>query len=285
MGLKYKSDNLRFIIGDIRDQNRVENSLIRENPSIIVIAAALKHIDKCETAVNECIQTNLMGPLNILNAIEKHISVLNNLEAVVFVSTDKACSSVNAYGAAKFIAEKAMIERSFYMKNIKFVVVRYGNVLNSNGSIIPILHEKGKDELVNEFTLTHDDMTRFVMTLDQSVDLIEHAILYAESGDTVIPKLVSLNVKDLFEIFSEIYNKPIKILNQIRPGEKLLESLINETQSMSMIRGSVELGEYTYIKPFYKNIMIPEQSLDYNSKINPMSKPELRQYLLNLKLI
>ena len=137
---------------------------------------------------------------------------------------------------AKFIAEKAMIERSYYIKNIKFAVVRYGNVLNSNGSIIPILHEKGKNPDVVEFVLTHKDMTRFVMTLDQSVDLIEHAILYAESGDTVIPKLVSMNLIDLFQIFSEIYNKPVKILDNIRPGEKLLESLINETQSMSMIR-------------------------------------------------
>ena len=107
MGLKYKSDNLKFVIGDIRDQNRVENSLIRENPNIIIIAAALKHIDKCETAVNECIQTNLIGPLNVLNVIEKHINILDKLESIIFVSTDKACSPVNAYGACKIYCRKS----------------------------------------------------------------------------------------------------------------------------------------------------------------------------------
>lgn len=280
MGLKYKSKNLDFIVGDIRDNNRVENSIIRVNPNIIIIAAALKHIDKCEYAVNECLLTNCIGPMNVLNNIEKNINNLTNLESVVFVSTDKACSPVNAYGMAKALAEKIMVEKSLYIKNIKFICVRYGNVLNSRGSIIPILHKQGRDKDAKEYILTHPHMTRFVMTLEQSVDLIEHAIIYGESGDIVIPSLTSMLVKDLMEIFSEKYNKPI-VTGQLRPGEKMLESLINETQSMSMVKGD----NYYYIKPSYKNICKPKNAMDYNSKINPMSKEELFDYLNKLNLL
>jgi len=173
-----------------------------------------------------------------------------------------------------------MIEKSLYIKNIKFITVRYGNILNSRGSLIPILNEQGSDPDVKHFTLTHEKMTRFVMTLDQSVDLIEHAILHGESGDVVIPKIISMKVKDLMEIFSEKYNKPI-ILGKLRAGEKMLESLINETQAMSMVKGD----NFYYLKPSYKNICIIEQALDYNSAMNPLSKTELREYLTNLNLL
>jgi FlaA1/EpsC-like NDP-sugar epimerase len=117
------------------------------------------------------------------------------------------------------------------------------------------------------------------MTLEQSVDLIEHAILHAESGDTVIPKIVSMKVRDLMDLYSEKYNKPI-IIGKLRPGEKLLESLINETQAMSMIKGE----DYYYIKPPYKNVCIQEQAMDYNSSLNPLSKEELKDHLIKLNL-
>jgi len=201
MSLKYKTDKLSYIIGDIRDYNRVETSILREQPNIIIIMAALKHIDRCEYAIEECIKTNFNGPLNVLNAIEANIDRLNLLESVIFVSSDKACEPTNAYGMAKAMAECAIVEKSLYIKKFKFVNIRYGNVLNSRGSIIPILHEKGNDQNVKEFILTHPNMTRFVMTLEQSVALIEHAILYAESGDTVIPELISMKLIDLMEIF------------------------------------------------------------------------------------
>ncbi|ARF11838.1 UDP-N-acetylglucosamine 4,6-dehydratase [Klosneuvirus KNV1] len=280
MGLEYKSDKLRFIIGDVRDYNRVENSIIREQPNIIIIAAALKHIDRCEYAVSETFATNFMGPMNILNAVEKNVDRLISLECVVFVNTDKATSAVNTYGMCKALAEKAMIEKSLYIKNIKFMNVRYGNILNSRGSLIPILNEQGNDPDVKNFTLTHEKMTRFVMTLEQSVDLIEHAVLHGESGDVVIPKIISMKVKDLMEIFSEKYNKPI-VLGKLRAGEKMLESLINETQAMSMVKGE----DYYYIKPPYKNICIIEQAQDYNSAMNPLSKEGLKKYLTNLNLL
>jgi UDP-N-acetylglucosamine 4,6-dehydratase len=281
MSLKYKTDKLSFIIGDIRDYSRVETSIIREQPDIIIIMAALKHIDRCEYAIEECMKTNFNGPLNILNAIESNIDRLPKLETVVFVSTDKACEPTNAYGMAKALAESAIVEKSLYIKKCKFVNIRYGNVLNSRGSIIPILHEKGQDPDVKEFTLTHPDMTRFVMTLEQSVALIEHAILYAESGDTVIPELISMKLIDLMEIFSEKYNKPVRITG-LRPGEKMLESLISETQAMRLINGP---NGYMYIKPPYKNILVTDNIHNYNSKLNPLDKQRLYAYLKLLYLI
>lgn len=281
MSLKYKTDRLSYIIGDIRDYNRVETAILREQPNIIVIMAALKHIDRCEYAIEECIKTNFNGPLNVLNSIEANIDRLPSLETVVFVSTDKACEPTNAYGMAKAMAECAIVEKSLFIKKCKFVNIRYGNVLNSRGSIIPILHEKGQDPEVKEFTLTHPDMTRFVMTLEQSVALIEHAILYAESGDTVIPELISMRLIDLMEIFSDKYGKPVKITG-LRSGEKMLESLISETQSMRLINGP---NGYMYIKPPYKNILITDNICNYNSKINPLNKENLIMYMSKLELI
>lgn len=281
MSLKYKSSNLKFIIGDIRDYNSVENAILREQPQIIIIMAALKHIDRCEYAINECVQTNFMGPLNILNVVEKNNDRLKNLECVVFVSTDKACEPTNVYGMSKALAESAIVEKSLYITNRKFINIRYGNVLNSRGSIIPMLHEKGKDPEVKDFTLTHEDMTRFVMTLEQSVELIEYGIEFGENGDTIIPKLISLKLKDLLEIFSDKYNKPIKITG-LRPGEKMLESLISETQSMRLEKKD---NGYMHIKPPYKNLLITDDIHNYNSKINPLTKNELCDYLNELKLI
>jgi UDP-N-acetylglucosamine 4,6-dehydratase len=281
MSLRYKTKNLNFIIGDIRNYDAVENAILRTQPQIIVIMAALKHIDRCEFAIQECIATNCNGPINVLNAVEKNNDRLTHLEVVVMVSTDKACEPTNAYGMAKALAEAAVVEKSLYITNRKFVNIRYGNVLNSRGSIIPILHEKGRDPAVKAFTLTHCEMTRFVMTLGHSVKLIEHAVLHGESGDTVIPELISMNLVDLMEIFSEKYDKPI-IVTGLRPGEKMLESLISETQSMRLVDG---VDGYKYIKPSYKDIHSIMDIKNYNSKLNPLNKDQLLSYLSRLELI
>ena len=281
MSLKYKTPNLKFIIGDIRDYNSVENAILREQPDLIVIMAALKHIDRCEYAIHECIETNCKGPMNILNAIEKNNDRLSRLETVVMVSTDKACEPTNVYGMAKALAESAIVEKSLYISNRKFVNIRYGNVLNSRGSIIPILHEKGQDPDVKEFTLTHKDMTRFVMTLEQSVELIEYAATEGESGDTVIPKLISMRLVDLMEIFSEKYGKPVRVTG-LRPGEKMLESLISDTQAMRLVK--TEKG-YMHIKAPYKNLLVMEDVYNYNSKLNPLSKEEIFTFLDELYLL
>ena len=282
MEIEYNNHkNLNFIIGNINDQDKIKQTLLRHNFDIIILAAALKHIDKAEYESNECINTNILGTQNVLNCIETYKKDLINLKQVCFISTDKACSPVNLYGMSKSISECLVVEKSRYIKDIKFVCVRYGNVLNSRGSIIPLLHQIGKKDEYKHYTLTDKRMTRFVMTLEDSVKLVEHAILFGESGDIVIPKLVSCNIVDLLEIFSEIYKKPI-IEGKLRPGEKLLESLINDTQSLRLQFGP---DGFIYIKPPYKNISSKNDIKDYNSRINPLSKDELKKYLINLNLI
>lgn len=282
MKLYFNSNpNINFVIGNIADRIIVDSTIHRIKPDIIIIASAMKHIDQCEINTAESLKTNLLGTQNVLDSIEKGITNLTNLKTVVFISSDKACSPINNYGMCKAISETLIIEKAHYIPSIKFVNVRYGNVLNSRGSIIPLLHKIGNDIEKTHFTLTSDQMTRFVMTLEQSVDLIHYAIINGESGDIIIPKLISMNVKDLIEIFSDKYNKPISITG-LRSGEKLLESLINDTQSGRIIT----CGDYTHIKSVikYPNI-INNDMKDYNSKINPLTRDELKDYLCSLKLI
>jgi UDP-N-acetylglucosamine 4,6-dehydratase len=279
---KNYSKNVEFMVGDIRDINKLETTFLRWNPSMIIIAAALKHIDLYEYDVDECLLTNFQGTQNVLNVIDRRISDLGNLKCVCLTSTDKACSPVNVYGMSKALAEKAMIEKSKHIPSIKFVTVRYGNVLNSRGSVIPKLHIIGKDENIKEYCLTSNEMTRFVMTLEQATDLIEYSIFYGTSGDIVIPKLSSMKVPDLIELFAEKYNKKVTTTG-IRPGEKILESLINETQS----RMTVKKGDHYHIRPIHNPICEGEETIeiiDYNSTINPISKKELKKYLIDLGL-
>ncbi len=283
MKIKFKSHpNLNFIIGNVSDRLRVKEAIVRVKPDIIIIACAMKHIEQCEVNTNESLNTNMLGTKYILDSVEDNIGLLGNLETVLFVSSDKACSPINNYGMAKALSETFLIEKAHFVNKPKFVNVRYGNVLNSNGSIIPRLHSIGNDDNYTEFTLTHENMTRFVMTLEQSVDLIEYGILNGESGDTIVSELISMKVKDLVEIFSEKYNKPI-VITGLRPGEKLLESLINESQS-----GRIEkIGKYTHIKSVFnydKNINV-DILRDYNSTINPLTKQKLKDYLITLELL
>jgi UDP-N-acetylglucosamine 4,6-dehydratase len=279
-----KHSNINFVIGDIRDYEKIQQSLLRIRPNIIILAAAMKHIDKCEFESDECIKTNIHGTQNVLDCIEKNLAhLIPDLQSVCFISTDKACSPVSIYGMTKAISEALLVEKSKYIPQIKFVCVRYGNVLNSKGSIIPILHDLGKNPATTHFTLTDRNMTRFVMTFEQSLELIEHAILMGESGDIIIPKLTSCKVQDLMEIFAEHYNKPI-VVDKIRPGEKLLESLINETQSMRLFIDPAT--GYMHIRATYKNYIADHTFVkDYNSTTNIMNKEDLASYLKLLGLI
>ena len=157
MQLQYNNHpNLKFIIGNVCDKDKMQQTVLRHNFHLIINAAAMKHIDKCEFESNECLNTNIVGPQNLVNLIENFKNDLTNLECCCFISTDKACSPVNIYGMSKAISESLFVEKSKYIDTIKFVSVRYGNVLNSRGSIIPMLHELGKNPDVSHFKLTDD---------------------------------------------------------------------------------------------------------------------------------
>jgi FlaA1/EpsC-like NDP-sugar epimerase len=255
--MKSKYPNIKYHIGDIRNKDTFEEKIFQIRPNVIIIAAALKHIDMCEYNTGECILTNIIGIQNVVNTIVNisNKKLLPELKTVCYISTDKASSPVNVYGMCKSIGERIVAEKSLTIDSPKFVIVRYGNVVNSRGSIIPLFNSIGKDVDKKFFPITHDEMTRFFLTLEEGVDLIKKAIDEGENGDTYIPVVDSFKILDIAKIFSDIYNKPIKTTG-IRPGEKLHECLINESEKFRTVRK----GDVYVIKPCYNNI---ESDVDF----------------------
>lgn len=281
MNIDFKNKIVNFsnIIGDIRDKSRVKETIRRINPNIVIMASALKHIEICEENSSESIKTNIVGNQNILDSI-KELGDLINIESVCFISTDKACSPINTYGMCKAVSEKMVIEYAMRSSKIKYNIVRYGNVLNSRGSIIPLLHTIGKDPNYEKFTITDNRMTRFIMTLEESCKLIEYALKKGKNGEIIVPEIISMKIRDLFEIFSEKYKKEI-IITGLRSGEKLYESLINGSQHICTYKNE----NYYHITPSYKNNITNDEQLDMNSNINLVSKEELKEFLIKENLL
>ena len=276
----FRSNNLKNIIGDIINYNNIETSLLRENPHVIIITSALKHIDRCEYATGESINTNVLGIRNIMDCIEANRNKLTKLETVIFISTDKACHPVSVYGMCKSLAERIVIEKSKFITDIKFVCVRFGNILNSSGSLIPLLHNLGKDHNVKEFKLTDKSMTRSIISIDDAIELIDHSIIEGQSGYTIVPKLRSSYISDLIEIFSEIYKKPV-VLCGLRPGERMYEVMVNDSEALR----TVESDKYYYIRPQYLGNIPGKIAIEYTSKDDILTKQELKDYLVQLRLL
>ena len=266
------SENLSFVIGDIRDYIRVQETVVKYNPDIIIIASALKQVDTCENSPYESIQTNIIGIQNIVQAVKSNVNILSKLDTVLLVSTDKACAPSNVYGMCKAIAERIVTSVYLELKKPKFVAVRYGNVLESRGSIIPLFKHQAEHE---EFlTVTHSQMTRFIMTLDESINLIESTIIGSKTGEIWLPQLKSMKIMDLAEIFSEKFSKPIKILG-IRPGEKFDEDLISLPESLRVIK-----KEKIYrMLPAHTDQINDKNSFFYSSNQDLITKDDLRDYL------
>jgi len=269
--------NLEFHVGDIRDLNRVKDVIRQVKPKVIIIAAALKQVDTCELSPNESIATNLEGTQNVIAAVNEIAIASDRPSAVLFVSTDKACAPVNVYGMCKAVSERVVTSQARTgVTGTRFLAVRYGNVLESRGSIIPLF--KYQAENAQFLTVTDPDMTRFVMTLDDSVDLILHALSNSENGMTWIPRLPSMKIGDLAEIFSEHSKKPIKIIG-LRPGEKAHEDLVNESESVR----TTEFGRHYIIGPAF--MAGSGKSFTYSSADDVMTKEQLKQHLTTLGVI
>jgi FlaA1/EpsC-like NDP-sugar epimerase len=232
---------LEFRIGDVRDIHSVTEALI--GADVVFNAAALKQVPTCEYFPFEAVKTNIEGPENIVRAIREH-----NLpvETVVGISTDKACKPVNVMGMTKAIQERIFIRANLECPSTRFICVRYGNVLASRGSVIPLFH----DQISNggPVTITTSDMTRFLLSLDQAVDTIFAALRQANRGETYIPRVPSARVVDLAEAL--IGDRPVKtVITGIRPGEKVHEILVSEEEAYR----TIERGNYYVILP-----MLPE---------------------------
>lgn len=222
-------DTLRTIVGDIRDAARVRDVVRKTEPSIVIHAAALKQVDTCELFPGESVDTNVAGTRHLLAALEE-AGGSRRPKTVCFVSTDKACNPINVYGMCKSISEKLVLRAADENRGVKFVVTRYGNVLSSKGSVIPLFEAQARDPNQPFLTVTLEEMTRFMMTLEESVTLINSAILSGRSGDLWVPRLDSMRIGDLAAYFSRRCGKGVRRIG-VRPGEKIHEVLLSQEEA------------------------------------------------------
>lgn len=228
---------LEFRIGDVRDFHSVASALAEVD--VVFSAAALKQVPACEYFPFQAVLTNIAGPENIVRAIQEHHLPI---ETVVGISTDKACKPVNVMGMTKAIQERVFIQANMSCINTRFICVRYGNVLASRGSVIPLFIEQIKSG--GPVTITTREMTRFLLSLDQAVDTVFAAVRGAKRGDTYIPRVPSAQVTDIAALL--IGDRPIEtIITGIRPGEKVHEILISEEEC----HRTVDRGQYYVILP------------------------------------
>jgi UDP-N-acetylglucosamine 4,6-dehydratase (inverting) len=231
---KFDDDRLRFFIGDVRDKDRLHRAMT--NVDIVVHAAALKHVPICEYNPIEAIRTNVDGAINIID-----VAIDSGVDRVMAISTDKAVHPVNLYGATKMTAEKLFIQGNSYVgkNNTKFSCVRYGNVIGSRGSVIPLFIEQKK---TGQITITDEKMTRFWLTLEQGVKFVINCIDRMKGGEVFIPKIPSMKIIDLADAIAPGAKK---MVTGIRPGEKIHEVLLTEDEA----RHSKEFDDSFVIEP------------------------------------
>ena len=227
---------LRFFIGDVRDKDRLYRAM--NNVDIVVHAAALKQVPTCEYNPIEAVRTNIDGAANVIDA-----AIDNGVEKVMAISTDKAVHPVNLYGATKLVSEKLFVQANAYAgeKKTKFSCVRYGNVIGSRGSIVPLFLEQKKN---GRITITDKRMTRFWITLEQGVRFVIDCIGRMRGGEVFVPKIPSMKVTDLADTIAPEAKKEII---GIRPGEKINEILLTQQEA----RHAKEFDGFFGIEPEY----------------------------------
>jgi FlaA1/EpsC-like NDP-sugar epimerase len=227
---------LEFVIGDVRDFHAISAAVRRAD--VVFNAAALKQVPTCEYFPFEAVQTNIAGPENIVRAIREHRLPV---ETVVGISTDKACKPVNVMGMTKAIQERVFITANLNCNGTRFICIRYGNVLASRGSVIPLFHDQIRSG--GPVTITTPEMTRFLLSLDQAVDTIFAALQSANRGETFVPRVPAAKVWDLARALIGERAIDIKVTG-IRPGEKVHEILISEEEG----HRTVDRGPYFAIQ-------------------------------------
>lgn len=269
---------LVFHIGNVRNYHSVCRAL--RGVDIVINAAALKQVPTCEYFPFEGVQTNVMGVENIVQAISEHDFPV---ETVVGVSTDKACKPVNVMGMTKALQERIFINGNIRAPKTRFICVRYGNVLASRGSVIPLFHEQIKND--GPVTVTTSDMTRFLLSLEDAVDTICAAIESAKPGETYIPIPPAANIMDLAKVL--IGDRNIKIeTTGIRPGEKIHEIMISEEE----IWRTLKRGNFYAIQAILPEIRDgectnPIFTKEFSSGDNIMNTEELKNLLVKHKLL
>ena len=212
------------VIGDIRDFDKLNVTLKRYKPDYIIHTAALKRIDDMEFHPDECVKTNINGSENVARA-----ALENNIQKCILVSTDKACQPVNVYGSSKFIAERIFTNYDYHSKSTIFASVRYGNVIASRGSFIPLWIDMINNDQI--LKVTSEDMTRFLFTLDDAVDTVLGALENAIGGEVFVPQINSYTLPTCIKALGKMLDKePKTSLVGLRPGEKLHEDMLAKTE-------------------------------------------------------
>ena len=283
MQSKFKDKRLRFLIGDVRDKDRLSRAM--EEINIVIHAAALKQVPVAEYNPFEAVQTNVHGAQNVIESCFR-----NDVEIALAIGTDKAVSPFNTYGATKFLMERLFVSANYYKgkHKTKFLGVRYGNVLGSRGSIVNIIASQINEG--NKITITDPTMTRFNITMDQALDLIFRALENGKGGELFVPKLKAYRLEDMKNAILELMNSQndIEIIGA-RPGEKYHESLISNDE----IRNTYET-DLDYII-FEKQTQDPNSefmgeksnlSEQYSSdKVRLLTKEEIKKILIEEKLL
>ena len=232
---EFKHPAIRFFLGDVRDRDRLE--LAMRQVDYVIHAAALKQVPTSEYNPFEVVKTNVIGAQNVIEA-----SYHCNVERVIALSTDKAASPINLYGATKLTSDKLFVAANNYRGNhkTKFSVVRYGNVMNSRGSVLPLFLEQSKNQ--KYFTITNKDMTRFNISLDEGVKFVLNSLNKMMGGEIFVPKIPSFKITDLADAINPKLKK--KIIG-VRPGEKIHEEMITSSDSFN----TAEFKNYFIIYP------------------------------------
>jgi UDP-N-acetylglucosamine 4,6-dehydratase len=265
MRRKYQNSKLKFYIGDVRNKDSINNAM--KGVDFVFHAAALKQVPSCEFYPMEAVRTNIMGTSNVVD-----VAVDNSVKKVICLSTDKAVYPINAMGVSKAMMEKVFVAKSRTSGKTKIIGTRYGNVMASRGSVIPLFH----NQLINNMplTITNHEMTRFMMTLENAVELVLYAFVNGESGDIFVQKAPSSTIGQLADVMKGIYKSKSEIKNiGIRHGEKMHETLLSKEEKLI----SEDLGNYfripsdnrdlNYEKYFDKGLKIdsPEEFNSFNT--------------------
>ncbi len=250
--IKYPA--MRFFIGDVRDFERLKRAC--QGIDYIIHAAAMKHVPIAEYNPDECIKTNIGGAENVIRA-----SLETNVERVVALSTDKACAPINLYGATKLTSDKLFIAANNIKgtKDVRFSVVRYGNVMGSNGSVIPFFMNKRNEGVL---PITDPNMTRFNISLEDGVEMVLFALQKAWGGELYVPKIPSYKITEVATAISPSCKQEIV---GIRPGEKVHEEMITSSDSFT----TYDMGKYYVILPVTSNWSLPDYVKHFNAKKVP----------------
>lgn len=285
MRKQYNNEKLKFFIGDVRDTNSIDDAMI--GVDYVFHAAALKQVPSCEFYPMQAVKTNVIGTENVLNS-----AIRSGVKKVIALSTDKAVYPINAMGISKAMMERVVVSKGRNKTGTMIACTRYGNVMASRGSVIPLFINQIRNN--KPITITDPEMTRFMMSLDQAVDLVLFAFENGESGDIFVQKAPAATVKLLAETISKLLNQPnhpIKIIGT-RHGEKLYETLLTKEEMVKAIdmknyyRIPADNRDLNYNKFFEEGEEIITQAGEYHShNTHRLNQKELMRLLLNLREI